>query len=520
MNMHSRIAVVIFCILSLGFQACTSSDTLSLKPNIIVFLVDDMGYSDLGCMGSEISTPNLDQLAAQGSLFTEMHNTAKCYPTRATLLSGVYFQQTNRDFDNTVLISEILKENGYKTFWSGKHHANFDPRTRGFDRFYGFLGGAINYINPGNAPAPGGRMPAYIGYYTWILDQDGSHTPYIPDDPNFYSTDIFTDKAIQWINEYKNDNDPFFMYVAYNAPHWPLHAKKEDMEKYKDLYKEGYESVRNERYKKQLEHGVLDSESSPLSSPDYISPWEELCDEERQIESQRMQVYAAMIDNLDQNIGRIIEKLESENEIDNTIIFFLSDNGGCAESPDKRVNYPNGNPGSMGEVDSYESIRRSWANVANTPLRYYKTDSYAGGIRTPMIAFCGKNIKSKIQISSEKIHLIDLMPTILSLTNSSSDNYSEYIFDLPGVDFSASLRGAKVERDDPMYFQFNNGKAIIEDNWKLVAKGNKEWELFDLSRDKTETTNLSDKEPEVYDDLIEKWNRWDQSNSDIKEETR
>ncbi|NOR34726.1 MAG: sulfatase-like hydrolase/transferase [Bacteroidales bacterium] len=497
-------------VLSLAFAlfGCKSNSEPNSKPNIIVILADDMGYSDLGCMGSEISTPNLDQLASRGSLFTEMHNTAKCYPTRASLLSGKYFQQTNRDFDNTVLISEILKENGYNTFWSGKHHATFDPRTRGGDRFYGFLGGAINYINPGDAPAPNGKMPALIGTYTWILDEEGSRKPFIPDDPNYYSTDAFTDKAIKWIDESKNDEHPFFMYVAFNAPHWPLQAKKEDIIKYKVFYKEGYEAVRNARYKKQLELEILDSESSPLSSSDYLKPWEELSAKEKQIETQRMQVYAAMIDNLDQNVGRIITKLEDEKELDNTIIFFLSDNGACAENPDKRVIYPNGKRGPIGEVDSYESIRKSWGNVANTPLRYYKTDSYAGGIRTPMIVFCGKNIESKSQISSQRIHLIDLLPTILSLTKSSSDKYADYIAEAPGIDFSPSLNGVKIDRNGPLFFQFNKGKAIIEDGWKLVSKGKGEWELYDLENDKTETTNLSESEADKFKELKTKWETW------------
>ncbi|MFC2080020.1 arylsulfatase [Bacteroidota bacterium] len=500
-------SISVFLIFS-SLLSCTSKSKPEQKPNIIIILADDLGYSDIGCMGSEINTPNLDKLAGEGTLFTDMHNTAKCYTTRASLLSGLYFQQTNRDFDNTVLIAEILKENGYKTLWSGKHHATFDPRNRGFDRFYGFLGGAINYINPGNAPAPGGKMPAYIGYYKWILDEEGVQNPFIPNDPHYYSTDAFTDKAISWIDECKNDSDPFFMYVAYNAPHWPLHAKKEDIEKYKDYYNEGYDSIRNARYRKQLELGILNPETSPLSASDYQKPWQELSREEIELETDRMRVYAAMIDNLDKNIGRIIEKLETENELDNTIIFFLSDNGGCPENPEKRVKYPDGKHGPIGEVDSYEAINHSWANVANTPLRYYKTDSYAGGIRTPMIAYCGKNIQSEIQINNEDLHLIDLMPTILSLTNSTSETYSEYIARLPGIDFSGSLKGEKIERKEPLFFQFNKGKAIIDGNWKLVTKGKAEWELYNLDQDGTETKNLAKQEPEKAEELKSKWEKW------------
>ncbi len=487
-----------------------------MRPNIIIILADDLGYSDIGCMGSEIHTPNIDLLAKNGILFTEMHNTAKCYPTRASLLTGRYFQYTDRQFKNTVTLGEILQENGYTTLWSGKHHATFDPRTRGFDRFYGFLGGAVNYINPGDTAAPGGKMPAFIsGSYEWILDQEGSRKPFVPNDPDYYTTDAFTDYALKWIDEYASGKNPFFLYVAYNAPHWPLHAKQEDITKYADFYKDGYEATRKRRYNKQIESGILNPAISPLSASDFEKNWNELTEEEREKEILRMQVYAAMIDRMDQNIGRLIEKLKKEKELENTVIFFLSDNGGCAENPDKRVKYPNDSPGKTGEVDSYESIRKSWANVANTPLRFYKTDSYAGGIRTPMIVYCGENIPVKKQISDARLHLIDLMPTILNLTRAQSEMYPEYISGLQGIDFSGLFRGDKVEREAPLYFQFGRGKALIEDQWKVVQKGNAEWELFDLNTDKTETRDLAAMDPERFNEKIRKWQTWfDQFNKD------
>ncbi len=507
MKRINNIACVVF-LLSITLTACTSESPTN--PNIIFILVDDMGYSDLGCMGSEISTPNLDKLAGEGILYTEMHNTAKCYPTRASMLTGVYFQQTDRDFNNTVMIAEILKENGYNSFWSGKHHGKFDPHTRGFDRFYGFLGGAINYINPGDAPAPGGKTPARIGTgaYEWILDKEGSRKPFIPENADYYSTDDFTDHAIGWLDEYKDDDSPFFLYLAYNAPHWPLHAKKEDIVKYKDYYKKGYEAIRNKRYQKQIELGLLNKETSPLPEPVYEKKWEELTGIEKEKEIKRMQIYAAMIDRLDQNIGRLVEKLKQENKLENTVIFFLSDNGACAENPQKRVIFPDDKEGEMGEVDSYEAIRKSWATVANTPLRYYKTDSYAGGIRTPMIVYCGENIPSKRQINTERLHLIDMMPTILSISNSNSEKYDEYISQLPGIDFSSSFIGGKIERNTPLYFQFGNGQAIIVDNWKLVKKGNQDWELFDLNVDKTEINNLAEENPAILSELRTKWEKW------------
>jgi arylsulfatase len=472
-----------------------------------------MGYSDIGCMGSEINTPHIDKLADNGMLYTEMHNTAKCYSTRVSLLSGVYYQQSNRAFDNTVTIGELLQENGYRTLWSGKHHASFDPRTRGFDRFYGFLGGAINYINPGDAASLGGKTPAYIRAeaYKWVLDEEGIVQPFIPKQKDYYSTDAFTDYAIKWMDEYQDEDNPFFLYLAYNAPHWPLHAKQEDIEKYEGYYDLGYNAIREKRYQKMLDLGIIDRETSPLSEAVYEQSWEALSEEGREKEIMRMQIYAAMIDRLDQNIGRVIEKLEANDELDNTVIFFLSDNGACAENPQKRVVFPNGKEGKMGEVDSYESIRRSWATVANTPLRWWKLSSYAGGIRTPMIVYCGKNIKSQIGINHQPLHLIDLMPTIMSLTNSETTKDQDYVNALQGIDISPTLQGKKVQREVPLYFQFGGGKAIIDANMKLVKQGKSnstKWELFNLDKDKTETNDLSVQFSDLYNKMADKWEKW------------
>ena len=339
------------------------------KPNVLLILVDDMGYSDIGCMGSEIPTPHLDSLANKGMLFTQMYNTAKCFSTRASMLSGVYYQQTDKNFSNTNLISEVLKPQGYTSMWAGKHHASFDPRTRGFDRFYGFLGGAISFWNPSMVQREGVGKPANIGQYEWILDGDSKVVPFTPP-KDWYATDAFTDKGIAWLEEY-NDDKPFFMYMAYNAPHWPLHAHKEDIDLFKGKYDAGFEAIRANRFKRQMDENILGPSITELATPDWDEIWSELSPKEKEQYARRMEIHAAMIKNLDDNIGRLVAKLKEQGRLDNTIIFFLGDNGASPESPDGRVkNFDVNNL--SGDETSYPSIRKSWAVTANTPLNLYK----------------------------------------------------------------------------------------------------------------------------------------------------
>jgi len=484
------------------------------KPNIILILADDLGYSDLGCMGSEIHTPNLDRLANQGILYTEMHNTAKCTTTRASLLNGIYSQQTNlRTYDNTVNIGEILQSNDYLTLWSGKHHAAFNPITRGFDRFYGLVGGCTNYFNPGFKAAPNGKKPAYTIYhekYKWVQDDENIVDMLVPEDTNYYTTDVFTDKAIGWLEEYKASEKPVFLYMAYNAPHFPLQAKKSDIQKYKGKYAQGYDAIRQKRYKRQLELGVIQQETSALSIPQYDKAWKELSSDEKALEEQRMEIFAAMVDCLDQNIGRLLDKLEALNMLENSLIFFMSDNGSSSERFDKQKVLPtNQAKGTMGEVDTYEFLGKSWAVVGNTPLRYWKKDSYAGGIRTPMIVYNGANTHNEKIINHQAFHLIDVMPTIISQSNSKiTDQHKDYIHSLAGVDLSPSFKGETVEREEPIYFQFKNGKAIIDQNLKLVKDGDAPWELFDLNVDKSEVNDLAQMKSKKYKELQNKWNSW------------
>ncbi len=471
------------------------------KPNILIILADDMGYSDLGCMGAEIKTPHLDGLAENGILFTQAYNTAKCFPTRTCLLTGKWFQESDREFVNTTTLGEVLRPAGYHTFWSGKHHAQFDPRTRGFDRFYGFLGGAINCWNPGNAPAPGAADPARIEHYKWILDEDKITEPFIPDRADWYATDVFTDKGIEWLEESADDEKPFFLYLAYNAPHWPLHAPEESIEKCRGRYDEGYDAIRNARYQRQVESGLIDPETAPLSPSDYEFEWESLKPEIRQRRIEQMEVYAAMMERMDDNIGRVIALLEKQGRLENTLILFLSDNGGCAENPTKRVgNFRGDVP--VGGVDSYDAYDQGWACVSNTPLRRFKTKSHEGGICTPMIAHWPAGIKAPGRICRDPVHLVDFAPTVAALTGAENPANGQ------GIEITKAFHNKPLEREGNLYWQWGGGKAVRKGDWKLVRHNNDKWELYDLSKDRTELNDLADKKPELVEELDSAWHAW------------
>ncbi|MAB76187.1 MAG: arylsulfatase [Verrucomicrobiales bacterium] len=471
------------------------------KPSVLIILADDMGYSDLGCMGSEIQTPNIDRLAENGLLFTQAYNTSKCFPTRACLLTGAWFQETDREFSNTTTLGEALRPAGYRTLWSGKHHANFDPRTRGFDRFYGFLGGAINCWNPGNAAAAGAPEPARIEHYQWILDEDKITEPFIPDRTDWYATDVFTDKSIEWLEEIPKDDQPFLLYLAYNAPHWPLHAPKESIERCQGRYNGGYEIIREARYQRQIESGLFDAQITPLSPTNYGQTWDSLSPELKQRRITQMEVYAAMVERMDENIGRIIKLLDRQGRLENTIIFFLSDNGACTTDPSHRVdNYRDDVP--IGGVDSYEPYHQGWANVSNTPLRNFKTKSHEGGISTPMIVHWPKGIKKPGRICREPVHLVDIAPTVASLAGAENPANGQ------GINIIKTFQNTPLQRGGYIYWEWGSGNAIRQGDLKLVRHNKGEWELYDLANDRSELNNLANQMPEKVKELSRAWNAW------------
>lgn len=483
------------------------------KPNVLVIMVDDMGYSDIGCYGSEIQTPNLDRIAASGMKFTQMYNTAKCYTTRACMMTGLYYQRTdNSTFPNTATIGEVLRPVGYHTWWSGKHHAQFNPVSRGFDHFFGLIGGAGNHFYPTSTPRiPGGpNAPGNANKADWNDDLSIVPASFYQANPDFYSTDALTDKALQWLDSSSTDPKPFFLHVAYTAPHWPLQAFPADIAKYNGVYDMGYDAIRNARYQRQIQLGLVDpaKQSLPAFDPDNLKVWTNLSAAEKASEALNMQIYAAMVDRVDQNIGRLLQKLTDQGKLDNTLILFFSDNGACAETPTDVNADPNAPPGSERSFIAYGD---TWAQVSNTPLRKWKQDSFEGGIATPFFASWPARITPQSGWNREPVHVIDVLPTMLEIAAASYPGESTQP-DIPPVDGSSLLPafdGGSIARTNPLFFQFSSGAAVRDGRWKIVRlKTTSAWELYDMDNDASETVNLAAANPAIVTLMTNKYNAW------------
>lgn len=491
--------------LSLGLPALWSAGDSkgTVRPNIVLILADDMGWSDLGCYGSEIATPHLDRLAKDGIRFTQFHNTAKCFPSRACLLTGLYAQQCGMakspgKFRNCATLGDLLRSAGYRTLASGKHHGTQNLIDLGFDRYYGLRDGACNHFNPGEQrpgePVPGDKHPPGGKKRVWCIDEK-TFKPYTPKEKDFYTTDYFTKHAVDYLEEYKNEDKPFFLYLAYTAPHDPLQAWPDDIKKYENHYLDGWEQLRKRRYLRQQELGIVD-ESMPLSMPSYRR-WDVLSEAQRKTEARKMAVYAAMIDCMDRNVGKIIAKLEALGKSENTLILFASDNGCSAEVPK-----PMNSRGEIGSMKCWSSLGPDWANASNTPYRYFKNDSYEGGICTPLIACWPEGIKDGGRITDHKSHFIDIMATFVEITGARYPGKIRGWDTAPceGESLVHLFKNRERPRRKPLFWQWRKGKAVMKDNWKLVSRKNK-WELFDMEKDKTEATDLSTKHPEVVAEL-------------------
>ncbi len=502
------------------------------KPNILLIMLDDMGYSDLGCYGGEIQTPNIDKLAEEGVRFTQMHNCARCCPTRASLLTGHYPQTAGINgmgvnlAMNTATIAEVLKENGYHTGMTGKWHlsdtkpvpdemeqlrwmahradyGNFSPLenypcNRGFEEHWGVIWGVVNYFDP------------------FSLVHNEEPIKEVPED--FYITDFITQKSIDLIDSYSKDEKPFFLYVAHTAPHWPLHALPQDIEKYKNTYKDGWEVLRKTRYDRMIEMGLIDKETYPLPENSSGRKWEDC--EKKAYESACMSVHAAMIDHVDQGIGEIIEKLKETGMYDNTIIFVLSDNGASYER-----GYPPGfdrpgftrdstiieyNSEHPGPETTWNYIGNAWASAVNTPFRYWKKESYEGGSATPFIVHWPKGLKGKENtINRGFAHVIDILPTCLELSGA---QYPETVNGKtttppPGKNLLPLLVNNEVIHDT-IYWEHERGRAIRIGDWKMSSLPNKDWELFNLAGDHTEMNDLSKQLPEKVKEMNSAWETW------------
>ncbi len=491
--------------------------TTAKRPNILVILVDDMGWSDIGCYGGEVSTPNIDSLASSGIRFTQFHNTAKCFPSRACLLTGLYAHQCGMGerpgkLVNATTLGEVMRSGGYRTLMTGKHHGTDNPFDRGFDRYYGLRDGACNHFNPG-VQRPGEGIPAHkeSQFYPrkWCID-DQIISPYTPDQ-DFYTTDYFTKYALNYLDEYAREDKPFFMYLSYTAPHDPLMAWPEDIAKYRGKYLKGYAAYRKARYVRQREMGLID-DTFPLSDPTYET-WDSMTEEQKDVEDQKMAVYCAMIDRVDQNIGKILDNLRTQGELDNTLILFASDNGCSSEAVPTQALNPSAGTGEIGSLTRWSSISRSWANVANTPFRFYKNYSHKGGSCTPLIAFWPNGIRGSNRISHDVGHFIDVMPTIAEISGATypAEFEGSAIPPMQGQSLLPILRGEDYERRDPIYWNWRRGKAVRRGNYRLVSDNEDPWELYDMRVDRTETNDLAAERPELVNELSALYKTWEQN---------
>jgi arylsulfatase len=466
------------------------ASTKQQQPNIILILVDDMGFSDLGCYGSEIDTPNLDKLARNGMRFAQFYNTAKCSPTRTSLLTGHYWQTVGKGIRRGGTMAQALRVVGYETLALGKWHLLGKPWKRGFDRYFGHLSGATHYFKGDN---------------TFYLD--GKHFQIPP--KGFYTTDADTDYALHFIDDHykRNSEKPFFLYLAYNAPHFPLHAKQNDIDKYRGAFKKGWDRLRNERYQRQLDMGLIQKKWELSPRPQYIPAWDTLTEEERDFEDLRMSVYAGMIDCVDQNIGRLMSNLHQHNVADNTLVMFLSDNGGCPF--DRR------RQGMPGSLDSWWEYGVAWANVSNTPFRLYKRCQHEGGIATPFIAHWPTVIKTKGSISDTPAHLIDILPTCMEISNYDyhCKHQGENLPAFPGKSLLPLFKREVVEARRTLFFHYGKHRALISGKWKIVSAYTDNWELYDLEEDRTELHDLAERYPDKVEELNAVYRKWWEQNN-------
>lgn len=550
---HIR-SLVFVLLCSLGIVSCSeSADTLS-RPNIIVIMADDMGYSDIGCYGGEIQTPNLDKLASKGLRFTQFYNTSRCCPTRASILTGLYPHQagighmTDADHEleaykgdlsnNSMTIAEVLKLNGYSTYMAGKWHVtpftepdgpkhNW-PRQRGFDKFFGTIIGAGSFYDPNT------------------LTDDNTQ---IPPGEDFYYTDAISDRAVEYIKQHDQEN-PYFIYVAYTAAHWPMHALPEDIARYKGVYDRGWDVMRQERYDRMIKMGLIDKNWAMSERDPDSHPWED--DELKEWRIRCMEVYAAMVDNMDQGIGRIVNALELKGDLDNTLILFLQDNGACeepigieemfdSENHDKMERKPmqpdelqfemfpdytrEGKPLRMGigvmpgPADTYIAYGLPWANASNTPFKLYKHWVHEGGISTPLIAHWPQGIESKNELRHQPGHLIDIMATCVDAADANYplEYHGNKIIPMEGRSLLSAFADKPIDRD-ALFWEHEGNRAIRLGKWKLVARAwsdsefgesdlNK-WELYDLDADRTEIHNLAAQYPERVQDMSAQWVHW------------
>jgi arylsulfatase A-like enzyme len=543
------LAVLVSCS---GTQKISSNTKKQDRPNIIIILADDLGYSDIGCYGGEIATPNIDKLAANGIRFRQFYNTSRCCPTRASLLTGMYNHNagigemtTDRNLPgyrgtlspNTVTLAEVLKDAGYHTAMSGKWHVSNTieqkdkqaqlrwlnhqeqhplfspleqyPANRGFEKYFGNIWGVVDYFDP--------------------FSLVSGTTPINSVPKNYYHTDAITDTAISYIKAFSKGDQPFFLYVAETAPHWPLMALPEDIKKYENTYKVGWDAIRESRYKKMVQLGLIDPKKAPLSPRmgNELS-WENNPDKDW--DARAMAVHAAMVDRMDQGIGKIINALKETGELENTLIIFLSDNGASPENAmqfgpgfdrpgetrdGQKIAYPLKKDVMPGTETSYTSIGPRWANVANTPYQFAKADSYEGGIRTPMIAFWPAGIKLPKGSYSDRVgHVMDFMATFVELAHAKYPAVykGNSIKPMQGMSLVPAFTSASAKGHNILFNEHFGARYVRYDGWKLVSHKNDPWHLYRIDDDETELNDLAAHHPDIVKNLDKMWQDWTKAN--------
>jgi len=512
------------------------------RPDIIIIMADDLGFSDIGCFGGEIHTPNLDRLATGGVRMTNFYNNARCCPTRASLLTGQYAHKVGLAINgnaltrNGVTIAELLKEQGYQTGMVGKWHLSDDiqkstkeqqlqwlnhqaysesdfaskdsyPVNRGFQKHYGIIWGVVDYFDP------------------FSLVDGQKVVKEVPRD--YYITDALNEKSVEYIKGFTSDKKPYFLYVAFTAPHWPIQAREEDIAKYKDRYKEGWDELHKERYERMVKMGLINPKTTSLIDVmGRMGRWNSLSEAEKEKQARKMAVHAAMIDRLDKGVGMIIRTLEEAKTLDNTLIIFLSDNGASPEIPGtpgydrpsetrdgKKLEYDEAvKTENIGSEISYTGIGPNWANAANTPYRYWKMESFEGGLHTPMIVHWPAGLKLKTGSTCDALgHVTDILPTLLDVTGVKypASYQGNKLTTVDGKSFLPVLKKKTEKGRESIFFEHAKGKAYIKGDWKIVMRTNgNDWELYDLAKDRNETNNLAASDPGKLEAMKKAWESW------------
>ncbi|MFK7850954.1 MAG: sulfatase-like hydrolase/transferase [Akkermansiaceae bacterium] len=465
--------------LTLSLLLSIAANSQASSPNIVVVMTDDMGFSDLGCFGGEISTPNLDKLADRGLRLTRCYNAGMCVTSRTSLLTGRWWPEGQRKFERTDLLPEILHAAGYRTGLIGKWHLKGHPMDHGFDHFFGFLGGFADHFS---------------GSPDYHLDRK----PFKNFGPNYYSSSSFTDRAIRFVEQTPSEQ-PLFLFLAFQAPHNPLQAPTEDIKRHRGNYTEGWQALRDKRTNRQRELGII-GKNTPLPTPPLNLPdWDEITPAQRDLEDLRMATYAAMVEIIDRETGRLVDSLERTGRAKDTIFIFLSDNGSDSFSVADKAMLQRGKL--PGEHASNYQPGTGWAYATVAPWRLYKISQHAGGVTTGAIIHWPKGIRNTGQIQDEALHFTDFLPTL-------SDAAGIKTSDSDGFSFLPLLQGDPWQRDQPMFFQFADNRAVRTSRHTLVAVDGGKWELYDSIADPLETKDISQSNQAEVARLSAMWEKW------------